>query len=394
MTSATFHRRRAERFAQLLDEANGGRRHHARSKVDSELAQLVTLGNRTATLRPTVDTAIDPDFKAGLRAMLLATAERDGIGVTAVNGEAQPATRAAGTGALAAFGHRAGLRSIPGAGGGLSRRGRRLRARGAVLAGVAIGAIAVSGISTASEDANPGDALYGVKRSTERAQLALASSDVNRGQLYLDFARTRLAEATAMNTRGATVPTVLTDMDSDTRQGVKLLTTAAASRRDEGALRAIDAFLTGQRAGVAKLVTRLDGADKQRAVESRTLLDDVRVRVDALRRTLACGVSPDANTDSLGPLPRTCGALPAPPAGSGTRGDRHGGQQAERESQSSPESAREKTPVAGTPAESGAVPTVKTTAGEAQAPAGMPAQSRDDDLFGQVGRTLGGLLGG
>ena len=48
--------------------------------------------------------------------------------------------------------------------------------------------MAVSGMSAASENAMPGDALYGVKRSTERAQLALASSEVNRGQLFLDFA--------------------------------------------------------------------------------------------------------------------------------------------------------------------------------------------------------------
>ncbi len=58
--------------------------------------------------------------------------------------------------------------------------------------------MAVSGISAASENASPGDALYGVKRSTERAQLAMAGSDVTRGQLSLDFAQTRLTEAAAM----------------------------------------------------------------------------------------------------------------------------------------------------------------------------------------------------
>ena len=65
-----------------------------------------------------------------------------------------------------------------------TRNARRLRTRGAIIVGVACGAIAVSGMSAASENAVPGDALYGVKRSTERAQLELASSDLVR-QAYL-----------------------------------------------------------------------------------------------------------------------------------------------------------------------------------------------------------------
>ncbi|WP_249714297.1 DUF5667 domain-containing protein [Rhizomonospora bruguierae] len=392
MTTATFFRWRAERFAQLLDEANGGRRHHTRSRIDTEVGQLVTLSHRTAALRPSVDTEIDPDFKAGLRAMLLATAERDGIGVTAVAAEPEPATKAASVSALARFGPRAGQRTVEG--GGLSVRGRRLRTRGAILAGVAVGAIAVSGISTASEDAQPGDALYGVKRSTERAQLALASSDVNRGQLHLDFARTRLTEASAANTAGATLPTLLADMDSDTRSGVKLLTTAAASRRDDGPLRSLDAFLTGQQAGVAKLVTRADGEDRQRAIESRTLLEDVRVRVDALRRTLACGASPDANTDSLGPLPRTCGVVASDRDSSPTNAPgRQGVQPPAEESRGGTQPERTSAP--GTPTQGSASPTVGATATESPVePSESPTGSSGGGLLDQVGRILGDLLGG
>lgn len=389
MTRAMFHRRRAERFAQLLDEANGGRRRHSRSPLDGDLSQLVALGHRTAALRPTVDTGIDPGFKTGLRAMLVATAERDGIGVTAAHAEHQPASqatsKAASTGALAAFGHKPGLR---GAEGGLSPRGRRLRARGAVLAAVALGAIAVSGISTASEDAKPGDALYGVKRSSERAQLALASSDVNRGQLYLDFARTRLAEATAMNTPGTDLPTVLTDMDADTRQGVKLLTTAAASRRDESALRAVDMFLTGQQAGVSKLVSRLDGAERQQAVQSRTLLADVKVRVDALRRTLACGASSDASTDSLGPLPRSCGGL-RPVDGSKRSSRQSTGRGPQSATNGAPEKATGSAPPAQPEAGAGG-----GSASAAPTPLVDQTQAPTEGLFDQVGRTLGDLLGG
>src|SRR4029453_12157422 len=122
---------------------------------------------------------------------------------------------------------------------------RRIRARGAIVIGVAAGAMAISGISAASENAEPGDALYGVKRSTEKAQLAMAGSDVTRGQLSLDFARTRLAEAAAMPGDNAAISGVLTDMDADTRQGVKLLTGAAVAGEDTAPLTRVDGFVAG-----------------------------------------------------------------------------------------------------------------------------------------------------
>ena len=111
--------------------------------------------------------------------MLLATAEREGIGVTARPEPERPRPR---------------LRPRRGSAG----IARRPAARGAIVVGIAAGTLALSGVSVASGEAIPGDALYGVKRSTERAQLALAGSDLTRGQLYLDFARTRLPEAHAV----------------------------------------------------------------------------------------------------------------------------------------------------------------------------------------------------
>ena len=143
-------RRSAERFAELLDETSGSRRHHARGPADEELAELVAIGHSLSAARSGVQ--VDPEFRVGLRAMLVATAERDGIGATATDAETD------------AGGHDA----VPQPRGGFftSGLGRRIRARGVIVIGVAAGAMAVSGISAASENASPGDALYGVKRST------------------------------------------------------------------------------------------------------------------------------------------------------------------------------------------------------------------------------------
>ncbi|MEU8043213.1 DUF5667 domain-containing protein [Micromonospora echinofusca] len=285
MDSNLFSRRRAERFAQLLDEANGGRRHHVRSRADDQLTALVAVGRRLAVAPPAVE--VDPEFRTGLRAMLLATAEREGIGAPA-----EPSSRRSADASRS--------RLLP------AVTARRARARGAILVGVAAGAVALSGISAASENAVPGDALYGMKRSTERAQLALASSDVSRGQLFLDFARTRLAEAAALRGDEDGFSAVLDDMDADTRQGVRLLTTAAAQRSDPAALDAINSFLTGQRRAVGGLLDDAGRADRERTRRSLALLDAARKRSDALRAAIACGLPAPAGSDALGPAPANC----------------------------------------------------------------------------------------
>ncbi|MEU0152469.1 DUF5667 domain-containing protein [Micromonospora fulviviridis] len=282
MDSDLFSRRRAERFAQLLDEANGGRRHHVRSRADDELAALVAVSRRLTAERPDVE--VDAEFRTGLRAMLVATAEREGVDAPAKTGSAT--------------GVRGSL--LP------AMTGRRARARGAILVGVAAGAIALSGISAASENAVPGDALYGMKRSTERAQLALASSDISRGQLFLDFARTRLDEAATVRDDRLGFSAVLDDMDADTRQGVRLLTTVAAQRSDPAALDAVDTFLSGQRRAVSGLLDRSDHADRDRTRRSLALLDAAGRRADALREAIACGLPAPAASDALGPAPTTC----------------------------------------------------------------------------------------
>ncbi|MEV0213879.1 DUF5667 domain-containing protein [Micromonospora sp. NPDC050695] len=288
MDNILFSRRRAERFAQLLEEANGGRRHHVRSRVDGQLAPLVAVGQRLSVDPPAIEA--DPEFRTGLRAMLLATAEREGLGNAPTAGETattRPATTARGP-------------LLP------AVTARRARARAAILVGVAAGAIAVSGISAASEDAVPGDALYGMKRSTERAQLALASSDISRGQLFLDFARTRLGEAAKLRGDRIGYSTVLDDMDADTRQGVRLLTSAAVQRAEPASLDTVNTFVTSQRRAVSKLLDGANRADRERTRQSLALLDSIRERSDELRASIACGLPAPAGSDALGPAPTAC----------------------------------------------------------------------------------------
>jgi hypothetical protein len=295
--SSVFHRRRAERLSQLIDEASGGRRHHVRSGVDDNLADLVSVSRRLSDLPVKVEA--HPEFRDGLRAMLLATIEREGIGATAVASEPE-----------AESAKRRGAR-IPVVGGALRRPGgsrppmaRRTKARGAIVIGLAAGTLALSGMSAASGDAIPGDPLYSVKRSTERAQLALAGSDISRGQLYLEFARTRLDEARAVKSDPTGFSRVLDDMDSETKQGVKLLTTTALEHKDAAALDAVDAFVSAQRGSAEQLRQDADGPSRARAATSLGLLDDIQKRSKALRLVLKCGSAATGTPDALGPSPK------------------------------------------------------------------------------------------
>lgn len=288
MSTPVFHRRRAERFAQLLDETDGGRHHQAPASGDDELAGLVAVSQRLSATHLTVD--IDPDFRADVRALLIATAERDGIGATAKAGTPGVTTPA----------------RTPRRPPRPAFAGRRARTRSAIIAGVAIGAITVSGISAASDNSVPGDALYGMKRSAERAQLALAGSDTSRGQLHLDFARTRLAEAQALRDDAISLTTVLGDMDADTRTGISLLTASAMHRKDDAALQELANFVAGQRHQLTALLQKTDGVERDRVTASLTVLDAVTRRLELLRAALACGAGPADRTDVLGPLPGTC----------------------------------------------------------------------------------------
>jgi hypothetical protein len=402
-----FDRRSAERFAQLLDETNGGRRHHARGQDDDQLAELVAIGRTLSAVRPAVQ--VDPEFRSGLRAMLVATAERDGIGETAST-ETAPGVHAAV--------REPSRRNLL----GRSSAGRRIRARGAIVLGVAAGALAVSGISAASENAVPGDALYGVKRSTERAQLAMAGSDVTRGQLTLDFARNRLAEAAALDGDDLSFGTVLNDMDGDTRQGVRLLTGSALARKDAGPLAVVDRFVADQRQVLLPVVDHLNPVNRDRALVSLNLLDDIHQRSAALRATLDCTTGKSAGTDSLGPKPVDCvtgAGKPGTADQQGTSGnlERSGGASTGRtptkakpsETGSAPDpqstdatGSDVRDPGAGDPAE----PTTRPGNGVTQAPAdrapansggtgsgGDDAGDTDEDE-GPLGGFLGDLLGG
>ncbi len=293
-----FSRRRAEQFARLLDQTTGNgsetmRDTAALSPTDDaairyapEAAVARALSEQSADFAP----APAPQFRQELRAMLIAAAERQGSGdtVAALN---EP-TRVLPLGVAPTGAARARRR----------QRGRRTRA--AVIVGLAAGTLAVSGISVASGGAMPGDPLYGVKRSSEDARLALAGSDRDKGALYLQFARTRMGEAQAVHDASA-LADLFMSMDEKTRQATALLTGAALSSRDATVLNPLIQFVNDQRRDLQALA-RTSAPVKRLTTDSLVLLDLVAARISEVRDGITCHAGYTDDGGTLGPSVATC----------------------------------------------------------------------------------------
>jgi hypothetical protein len=300
VNTTLLHRRRVERFAQLLDEAEGARRHHSRSAIDDELNDLLTVGYLLGDIKPQIK--ISEARREKTRLDLMAYAGKHGIGVTA-KPEKPSAVGRARVGAVTTT----SIAPRPFA--------RRVRARGAILVGLAVGTLAISGIATASGDAMPGNPLYGLKRSQETAQLALAGSPVNNGQLYLSFASKRLSEALG-SANAKQFGSLLADMDTETQDGALLLLTYAITHHDQRALRTVVDFSARQHTQINGILGDMSRDDPRRdyLLQSRTLLDKVDLRSDAVSAGIDCPGEHVIGSYPYGPILAQC----TPPTGTGT----------------------------------------------------------------------------
>jgi hypothetical protein len=185
-----------------------------------------------------------------------------------------------------------------------SRRRRKAAASATlVLATLSLSSVAASG------DALPGDPLYGLKRKVQGVEMVLARGDVDRGHRHLELARTRVREldTAGVSARPGALVSALDDMDGETRIGVRLLSTAAVRRTDEGRLTELSAWTSEQRDLLSAASTRLPDAARARAADSFALLGTVSTRVASLRGWLHCACPAAEPVDDLGPQPCTSG---------------------------------------------------------------------------------------
>ncbi|MFC4337245.1 DUF5667 domain-containing protein [Salininema proteolyticum] len=316
MTINPWERRRAEQFAALLDSDDPAHLHSTEtgsslgaapaaapptassqasqetpSDAAVELAAMLATSERLGGLGDQVHRATEPDadWRGATRRRLMAIAADEGIGVTA---RASARARVPDTGVPPV--HEELFSRRP-------RGGRRV----AVVAALLGGTVAVSGVSAASGDALPGDALYGVKRSTERAQLALAGDDMSKAQLHFEFASTRLTEARELAGHPEASAEAIDAAYSDILDGAALFHGLAAEQGDTAALDYVDLFVNDQRPKIEELTNATSGAGADAAQNLWDMLGEAGHRSLALRQALACE-APVQETDRLGPLPGQC----------------------------------------------------------------------------------------
>ena len=268
-----------------------------------------------SALAPQLDGEPDPAFRAATRARLVAMA--------AVRTPAPPPVSP--------------IRRLFTEGMPASARWRTRLTAG--LAGAALTVTALAALVAVAEDARPGDALYGLKRGTEQAQLALAGDA--RGETLLELADTRLDEVRWLVTEGATalpaaggagsgsgstvlaagidpelVSETLRTMDAQTAEGVAWLTERAVTTASPRPLQVLSLWAAAQSEELDSLRDDVPAAAEDAVADSLVLLADVTTRVTGVESSLACPDGPAVTTsDELGPVPGLCqaGAPPASP---------------------------------------------------------------------------------
>jgi hypothetical protein len=131
---------------------------------------------------------------------------------------------------------------------------RQHRMRRIVATGLLVSLVGGVGAAAASTHALPGDALYGLKRGIESAQLKFAHSDLSRGRELLDQADHRLSEAEALASSEdarspetkARLASTIDDLGAATRAGAEALNASYAATGDPEPLVELHRFLVDQ----------------------------------------------------------------------------------------------------------------------------------------------------
>lgn len=380
MTLNPMERRRAEEFARLLD-SGGFTLPHSRRSADASgasaeaeaYAELVGVTERLGGLGDQLACATRPsrEWQDATRRRLMAVAAEEGIGVTARHraSAAVPETTRPPV-------HDEMFPRRP-------RGGRRI----AIVAALLTGTVAISGVSAASGDALPGETLYNVKRSTERAQLALAGNDLGRAQLYLEFARTRIQEAALVADDAEAAANALVDAAAELKSASALLGELAVTSGDPAPLDYLDLFANEHRWVLDDLVSGLEGDAYDAGEELASVLEAAAVRSVELRGALDC-TEPGGAADELGPLPGTCaqntveGTPEAEPGASSSSEEAGGGESATGE----PTGAADAGATTAEPSEGEDTPMTDPDDGGASSPAGeAPAGTEvGDDVLGEL----------
>lgn len=254
--------------------------------------------------------APDLTFRNELRSQLVAVTPR--IVEESSDAAAEPPSARARHGAVAA-----------------APRARRSFARPLTIAAsvVVVLAMVLAGATWMSQKSLPGDTLYGLKRASENVRLSLASNSVSAAHDRLEFAATRVEEASQLLDRAhsqadgapndsatALISTSLKSANSDVLSASRALNKAAVSQHSTAPLRTLLNWAPAQLTRLQSLAAAMPaGALRTQTIGSWTLVKSAWTRATALNAVAACGGS-GARSDQFGPVPAATCATPTPSA--------------------------------------------------------------------------------
>lgn len=229
-------RKSAEEFDSLL---------RGDAALEEYRADLVELTEVVTALREHTQVTPRPDFSATLRERLMAEAP------LVLNGDSKSLALPVRT-----------------------RGSRERRLTVAAAAFVLVGGSA--GMATASQSSLPGDTLYPIKRTIERAQTQLHTSDTGKGNDLIGQADDRLREVEAMlaeSSKTTLVPGTLDDFTSQATQAAALLSQAYDQNDDPAPIQDLRGFAARSLTTLQELAKTADPRSQESLAEAaRTIL--------------------------------------------------------------------------------------------------------------------------
>lgn len=174
-----------------------------------------------------------------------------------------------------------------------------------VLAAAVALVIALGGIGLLlSHNALPGDALYGVKRASENAELGLTFGDSAKGQKLLQFAANRLDELKALGGKDSAVyRTTFADFRSEASAGTAKLTQLATQGSGDQLMQ-LRSWSVAQNAKLTDLGHAVPDGMRPDFTASAGLLDRIEARAEMLMARLDCFRITTGVADELGAVPQ------------------------------------------------------------------------------------------
>ncbi|HEX9774627.1 MAG TPA: DUF5667 domain-containing protein [Actinomycetota bacterium] len=173
----------------------------------------------------------------------------------------------------------------------------RMRKSFRVVGATAVVSVVLAGSGSAlaaSAGALPGDALYGVKRFHESAQLLVLSGE-SEGDRLLDFARTRYEELRGLTERGVSDQSVyvdtLADMNRLTTDGTRILLAVFKETKHTSTLEDVKSFALLQSQDLSALIPLLPPGARPAARDALHHVERVLTQVEVVLE--GCGACPD-----------------------------------------------------------------------------------------------------